>query len=180
MLPELEPFPPGGLARRRLFLLEIDRAEDLEDIEFHFERHSAVILAWNAADATPELLSFVASTLLDRGAVSISCWGEDCERVHRSLAETIVGTDDTSPYSASTMTTWHARESFDEALWYALFVAQPTDQFDRSCRDSLVLVIDQPDHATRARDALRDPQKFSESVLGRVGNASGRVSEIPR
>jgi hypothetical protein len=70
-----------------------------------------------------------------------------------------------SRYSSSTMTTWHERESFEEALWYALFVAQPTDQFEASCRDSLVLLIDQPELVARARLALGDPEAFSREVL---------------
>lgn len=162
----MESFARGGLSNRRLHLLELTRAEDLEEISFDFEGHCSVIMAWNAADVSASLIANVVEGLLDRGAVSISCWGEDCKRVHDILAESIVGsTPRVSQYSSSTMTTWHERESFEEALWYALFVAQPTDQFEASCRDSLVLLIDQPERAAIGRAALNDPEHFSGEVL---------------
>jgi hypothetical protein len=162
----MQSFAAGGLSNRRLHLLELASAEDLEEISFDFGRHCMVILAWKATDAAADLIAGVVEGLLDRGAVSISCWGEDCRRVHEILTESIVGpTPPVSRYSSSTMTTWHERESFEEALWYALFVAQPTDQFEASCRDSLVLLIDQPEHAAIARAALNDPERFSSEVL---------------
>jgi len=164
---QLETFGRGGLSNRSLHLLELARPEDLEEIQFGFDRHCSVLLAWNAADVSPHLVADVVEGVLDRGAVSISCWGEDCRRVHDILAESIVGpTPPVSRYSSSTITTWHERESFEEALWYALFVAQPTDQFEASCRDSLVLLIDQPEHAASARTALSDPDHFSREILG--------------
>lgn len=162
----MQSFAPGGLSNRRLHLLELASAEDLEEISFDFGRHCVVILAWKATDASADLIAVVVEGLLDRGAVSISCWGEDCRRVHDVLTESIVGsTPPVSRYSSSTMTTWHERESFEEALWYALFVAQPTDQFEASCRDSLVLLIDQPAYVSTARDALSDPERFSGEIL---------------
>jgi hypothetical protein len=166
MFSQLESFGRGGLSNRYLHLLELARPEDLEEIAFGFDRHFAVILAWNATDVSSELIAVVAEALLDRGAVSLSCWGDDCRRVHDILTESIVGpTPPVSRYSSSTMTTWHERESFEEALWYALFVAQPTDRFEASCRDSLVLLIDQPEHTASARAALGDPDHFSNEIL---------------
>lgn len=171
MLAPLESFAPGGISNRRLHLLELVYPEDLEEMELAFEGHCSVILGWDAPIADLESIARVVEALLDERAVSISCWGNHCERVHEILNDTIVGTGESSPYSSSTMTTWHARESFEEALWYALFVAQPTDQFESTCRDSLVLLIDQSENADRARLVLEDPSRFSAEMLskGREG-----------
>jgi hypothetical protein len=167
MLPQIESFGAGGLGNRRLHLLELAHPEELDEVIFPFEGHVCVLLVWHSTEVETEFVGWVAKSLLDRGAVSISCWGDGCHRAHETLGEIIAGEDGTSPYSSSTMTTWHARESFDEALWYALFIAQPTDLFESSCRDSLVVLIDQPENSARARAALENPERFSAEVLAR-------------
>jgi hypothetical protein len=164
-VPRIETFGVGGLSNRRLHLLDATNPEEVCETSFDFARHSAVILAWNATDASSDEVSLVAKTLLDQGAVSISCWGADCKRVHQILMETIAGPSETSPYSSAVMATWHARESFEQVLWYGLFVSEPADPFENSCDDSLVLLIDERGLADAAREALADPEGFSQTVL---------------
>lgn len=102
---------------RVLSLVTLPDPSDFCAGDLHASRHFMCFLAWDSSAATVEEISELAEGILQSGAVSISCWGRDCERVHDILSELILGDGfPDSGYSASVMTTWHSRESYQEAL----------------------------------------------------------------
>jgi hypothetical protein len=166
MICDIETFGNAGYSDRRLHLLELETPEALADHVLGFDRHCAVLVAWDALDTTRDTVVTLSQSLLDQGAVSICSWGRECQFVHEVLTETIVGPNPEIPrYPVSIMTTQHKRESFEEALWYFLWCSIPDDEFEASCSDALVLSIAQPAHAETARVALRAPDAFSEKIL---------------
>ena len=149
---------PNG---RALSLVAVPRPNEFRADELPVSQHFMCFLAWDASTATIDEISDLANALLRSGAVSISCWGKGCERVHDIFDELIVGDGAAgSGYSKSIMTTWHSRESYREAIWYALFVAQPTDLFEATCLDSVFILVNEPDRIPGTREILHDPSNL--------------------
>ena len=97
-----------------------------------------------AADTTgcaPEALAEFADAALKQGMVYFCAWGHDCERFHDIVDEVIVEDDlgkrlFVGPNPKDTvMTTWHERDTLDEALDFFFNLACPTDGFvvDSDC-----------------------------------------------
>ncbi len=152
--------------RRALCLLELDEVGDLpEGLDLPSSRF-VLLLAWDATDAPVATIAGLAEAVLRQGAVYVCCWGPDCERVHDIVDECDLerNPDDEDLW---VMTTWHADESLDDALWFALFTARPPAPLDRDCRALLALTIGRPDAAARIRQAFRDPKAFDDEVMAR-------------
>ena len=161
MIRGLLTFGNGGYANRRLHLLELETPEQIDEHPFAFDQHSAILLAWNETNLAIAPISHVSKVTLRQRAVSICCWGPDCELVHDVLDEIIAGDDpESSIYPQTIITTWHPRESFDEVLWYFLSCAIPEEQFESSCRDSLVITIGASEGAVRVRNVFSAPTLF--------------------
>lgn len=104
--------------------------------------HFTCLLVWDAALVSVEIVARVAEQLLEAGCVYMCAWGPDCERVHDIFDEVIVGdgsqvVDD----DAIVMTSWHAAESLEDALWFFLHCANPADRHAHSCRSGIAIVV---------------------------------------
>jgi hypothetical protein len=85
-----------------------------------------MLIAADATNIPTETISRVAEHLLASRLVYLCAWGADCERVHDIFDEVHVG--DASIESTFTlMTTWHADEPLEEAAWFFLNCAFPSD-----------------------------------------------------
>lgn len=124
-----------------------------------------------AADTTRsnvESLSEFAESALKQGMVYFCAWGPDCERFHDVVDEVILGDDlgkrlFKGPNTQDTvMTTWHARDTLDDALDFFLNFACPTDGFAADSDYWLAICINNSDWATAIRrqlESLNPPQK---------------------
>ena len=93
-------------------------------------RPFVALLAMDADTEENETLELLASHLIAAGCHYVCTWGPGCERMHDVVDEVWhrVNSDLAAlPADAwderDVMTTWHERESLDEALWYAIFLA---------------------------------------------------------
>ena len=150
---------------RDLFLLEAGRVEDVPTLLKVPTARFVVLLVWDAADVPVEDVARLADTLLRAGCVYVCTWGDSCERVHDIVDEVHVAATLDAPDSTVVMTTWHAGESLDDALWFFLSLTHPYDAVAENCGSSVVICIDQDrDRVTRVRNALCNPAEFLEEV----------------
>jgi hypothetical protein len=62
------------------------------------------------------------------------------------------------------MTTWHADDTLDQALWFALYTACPHDQLIETCGATVCIVVGRDDWAADVRAALSDPDALTARV----------------
>ncbi len=86
-----------------------------------------LFLAADTSTLDTQLMFEAADRLLGAGAVYVCCWGPGCERAHDIFDEQAIERYGDAP--GVIMTTWHAKESLREAVWYAVNSAFADDEF---------------------------------------------------
>jgi hypothetical protein len=122
-------------------------------------------LAWDAAGVADTVARAVARTLLDAGAVYLCTFGSDCERVHDRADDEILRRSTEVDESTCIPTTWHSDESLDDALWFFLFTASPSEAYAEHCRTALVLSVGDHGYLPAMVAALTDPAGFGRAKL---------------
>jgi len=112
----------NGSVGHQLVLIEADSVSDLADGPALPSQHFLCFVVWDAPSDVEPVRS-LARTLLDAGAVFVSAFGRDCERVHDAIDEVMVTTERERGDDDVIMPTWHDYESLEEPLWFGLFTA---------------------------------------------------------
>ena len=122
---------------RRVFLGEL--SSDWRWTQPDLDRFVLFVGA-DASSASDEALASYAAAAISAGCVYVCAWGQDCSRVHVhfDLADLELSE---SAEDAVVMSTCHADESLVAALYFALELAWPPDDVDRS---PLVAVVQHP------------------------------------
>jgi len=115
---QVEHLGRDDVTERDLFMIELDRIDDLPDDLQLPSRYFACFLAWDASGVSHDVIGAVAQKLVRQGAVYFCTWGSDCERVHDIIDEERVRVDPTG--ESVIMTTWHRDERLSEAMWFLL------------------------------------------------------------
>ena len=115
---------------RSVLVIESNMLDEVaEKITAEVERF-VLLLVVEADKLSDAVVPTHAKRLLDRGAVYVCVWGPDCERVHDCFDRIIVS-NATEPADGADciMTTWHSRDTLEEAVWFFQNAANPTDGF---------------------------------------------------
>jgi hypothetical protein len=155
-------------------LAMVDPEESLLEINLP-SAHFVCFLAWDARGVPVPTIARVVEWLLSKGAVYFVCWGSACELVHDIVDETIVelSLEDDSHEASDDhviMTTWHSKESMEDALWFALHAAWPSEGYAATTQTLLAISIGMPTVAAQMDSALSDVNAF---------NARLTADEIP-
>ena len=137
----------------------------LDDVSAAFEDVRpgfGLLLACDATSMSVEEVSAVASTALHRGVACVCAWGPDCERVHDIIDEEYVGTGG-AICECELLTSWHAAESLDHALWYFIDVAMSTHG---QATDWLAVSVGNLEWFERLRRRMADVPQLRADVLG--------------
>lgn len=127
--------------------------------------HFVCLLVWDSDEESVETISRVAEQLLESGCAYLCAWGAGCERVHDVFDEILVGEAPDTADGPEVMTTWHAHESLEDALWFFLRSTSPDGRYADTCRSGVVIVIGRADdEAAIVRHALAQPSDFSRRV----------------
>lgn len=120
-----------------------------------------LFVAADTQDLPVDAISAFAQEALRLGAVYVSTWGSGCERFHDIVDESIVENDLAARNSASlsvndtVMTTWHANDTFEEALEFFATWARPTEGFIKDSAFRLVVCVNSPDWTERSNLFLK-------------------------
>lgn len=81
------------------------------------------LLLITLAPVSREEKNRLAAEIIASDARNIACWGVDCEDWHDTLDEAYLATDEnfSPPDERFVMTSWHAKESLDHAVFYLWF-----------------------------------------------------------
>jgi hypothetical protein len=125
-----------------------------------------LFVAANTTDASTKALSDFALAALNQGMVYFCSWGPDCERFHDIVDEVVVEDDIgaqkfAGPNSRDTvMTTWHAKDSLEDAIDFFATCAVPTDGFAPDSDFRLVICVANQQWAARANKSLQSAKFF--------------------
>jgi hypothetical protein len=122
-------------------------------------RHFVAFLAADAAGVDVPVLAEFSRRLLNAGCVYFCVWGPDCERVHDVFDGACL---DVEPVI---MTTWHAKDSLDEALWFFVSSALPDDGYWETSRSGLAISIGRPEWDEHIRMRLADLDSLTKDVV---------------
>ncbi len=100
------------------------------------------------------------SELLARGACYFVCWGTGCESFHDLIDDFLIGDDRYSSEDTVIMTTWHPDDSVEEALFYLLCAAWPSQGYADQASAKLALLINEPATYDVVSAALMQPAEF--------------------
>ncbi len=103
--------------------------------------HFACLLAGDARGSPDALLLAIADHLLERGLAYFCAWGPDCEQVHDLVDQAVVLREVREGRDYPVVTTWHADELLDEALWFLLNVAQPDPTLAQTCQSWVGITV---------------------------------------
>jgi hypothetical protein len=114
--PMLERIGEHVVQGRALFVLEVQRPEELRALPELPSSHFACLVAWDADTADEVTIAQVADALIQAGAVYVCAWGRECERVHDIIDLALAGTARSSEAVPPVITTSHSEESLADAL----------------------------------------------------------------
>lgn len=120
---------------------QVRRLDDLMELTSGVRAPSSQFIALVAADYRDipgERLTAAAEGLLGSGARYVCCWGPDCERFHDVVDECGYRL---GPADSVVMTTSHAGESLEAALWFATHSAIPDEAYPEASASVAVVVV---------------------------------------
>jgi hypothetical protein len=146
---------------RALYVTQIPSLADWPDTIDEPKPHFAAFVAADSSPASEGELRAFARRLLAQGAVHVSAWGPGCERLHDAFDAESEGS--TPPIA----TTWHADDTLDEALWFALFASFPDEAYVETTDSVLAVVVADPQWAAHVRGRIGNPEALWRSGLAR-------------
>lgn len=116
------------------------------------------LLVCDATQTPDSVITDLAALLVEKGLVYLCAWGPDCSRVHDLFDLTIVKHELEKEVELAVMTTWHADESLDDALWFMLNCAyHPDDTGDEAWACRVIIIVGNPDWVEQIHRGLADP-----------------------
>jgi hypothetical protein len=144
---------------RELFLLTLPDFSSVPTSISLPTHHFVALLATDATGVDAEVIAEFSRRLLRAGCVYFCAWGPDCERMHDVFDSVCF---DVEPVI---MTTWHAKESLDEALWFFVSCAFPDDGYRNTSRTALAISIGKPDWQEQIHRRLSDLDSLARDIV---------------
>jgi hypothetical protein len=117
-------------------------------------KHFVLLIASDTRGIPGAVLVDFAADLIRAGATYVCCWGPDCERFHDCFDEADDVVNGRASNSRVLMTTWHADECLEEALWFALNSTVPSSAYLETTNSVFVLSIGEDRWAERVSTYL--------------------------
>ena len=111
-----------------------------------------LLLACDADQVPTAVIASAVDKALASGAGYVVAWGPGCEEVHDTFDEAHVLMKLERPHLPVLITTWHADDSLDEALWYFVEVARLPEP--SGATDWLAVSVERPDWADQIGQRL--------------------------
>lgn len=111
-----------------------------------------LFLAADADRIEPAAWQAFAERVLDQGLSYFCAWGPGCTLLDDAMDAAVLEHD--LDDDRLVMTTWHARESLAEALWYFRFCAVDSDHEPEECNVGVVALLDHRQLAVDVEPAM--------------------------
>jgi hypothetical protein len=129
-------------------------------------RYFILLVAGDFSRYTVDELGDFAGRMLDEGVVCVCTWGPDCKKMHDIFDENIYSRQRIAKrVFPLILTTWHTEDNLDKALWYALFVAFPVEEYKEECRSIMVVAVGNDEWNKKLISRLSDIESFNQEML---------------
>lgn len=126
--------------------------------------HFLCLLAADFDSASDGEITSLAQGLLELGASYFVCWGPGCERAHDLIDDVTLVLEPPVPDDSVIMTTWHADQPLDEALFFLLCAAWPDPAYEDSTGCIVAISVRSAEYHAQIRTALSNPSEFVARV----------------
>jgi hypothetical protein len=122
-----------------------------------------LLLAWDAPEIPQSDLIKIFRPLVDRGLAYFCSWGKGCEEVHDAVD--LSDLEKQREFGESDffqMTTWHKNDTLEEAVWFFVNCAIPSEDNVVADWDRFAVSIGNPDWTAemmRSLAAIREEQQ---------------------
>ena len=138
---QINNFNHRDILGRELFLISTDELSDIFPLPEKENSNFALLLVMDGRKELVGDLDNIPQHLIEEGLVYVCTWGEDCNRIHDIFDEVVIQMEIESKKEIPIMTTWHADETIDEALWFFLFTAIPDEVYLDTCKTAYVVSV---------------------------------------
>jgi hypothetical protein len=129
------------IAGRRVFIGQVDSQHGLAGPIQLPSPNFVVFIAADVRDVESSDLLEAAEKLIRSGASYTCCWGPDCSRFEDCFDHACVNLDQEETYESVIMTTSHAGESLEAALWFAIYNAWPAQKYEETTRAVVIISV---------------------------------------
>ncbi len=141
---------------RMFYVADLKRLGDWPTQMHLTSRHFVLFLACDAAKIDEDALSRFAETALDQGLAYVCAWGSGCESVHDTFDWAhVMRKLDMPDDEGVVMTTWHEKDSIEEALRFFFDLAYPDKAYAPDCKDWVAVSIGSKANAKAMRRLLK-------------------------
>lgn len=144
---------------KHIDILSLPSINDLAGLVQRRHPNFLLLLAWNAPEMNQAKLIDLFRPIVDRGLVYFCAWGDNCEAIHDAVEQCDIQKyqEDGRALTPDSilMTTWHARESLREALWFFKVCTLPAESFAPYACDRFAVAVGNPDWAAELERAVR-------------------------
>lgn len=116
--------------------------------------HFVLFVAVDACALPGKALAAVARTALGAGASVLCCWGPECSRFHDQIGEADRAVNGDAQDDRIIVTACRQGETLEQALWYAVHVAQPSARYMDSTRSVIAVAIANSNWASQIENCL--------------------------
>jgi hypothetical protein len=152
--------------QREFEVIQLDKLNWPTSLKIPSKRYRLFVAA-DSQEESVKVISDFAAAALNCGMVSFCSWGPGCERFHDIVDEVIVQDDlgerrfaGPNPHD-TVMTTWHQRDTLEEALDYFATLSKPTSGFLADSAFWLVMSVRNAEWALLAARVL-ERAEFSD------------------
>jgi hypothetical protein len=133
-----------------------------------------LFLACDAEGVPDDVIYSAALHALASGAVYVVAWGPGCERVHDTFDDAAVMLALDDPTRPTILTTWHADESLEEALWFFVDIAMAGHH--EGLTTGAAVTVGREDWCRQIRERLADVPGLRAAVLDATSSQASRGS----
>ncbi|HUI52053.1 MAG TPA: hypothetical protein VLX60_09725 [Terriglobales bacterium] len=144
------------LALRNLYLCEAHSIEDLHLVIQPNSQRFCLLLLMDAGLINADKVREAGAYLAELGMVYLCAWGPECENIEDLMDEGTRRFNETLGGNDVIMTTSHASESLEEALWYFVHSAFPTAGLTEDCTDWILGCVGESGWASEIRRIAHD------------------------
>ena len=130
-----------GPLDRQLFALGVTTSSEILAATQTVTPHFAAFLAWDVTSVEPGEIARLATLLHNRGLAYLCAFGPGCERVHDIFDEVEIELEAVRPSDSVIMTTWHNKETLEDALWFFVNNSFPDAAYEDTCRTGIAITV---------------------------------------
>lgn len=136
---ELRPLGKIPDSNRILYAAFPSSMNDLLQATSYPSKYFGLLFSWPVEPLMPKEVFKVAKHFVEAGAVYVSTWGKDCERVHDIFDDAILDALPDAAKDRRILTTWLEGKFLRGALWDFIHVAFPNTGYEKECEAAVMI-----------------------------------------